>query len=266
MQAWWTRVFSSAYGSTAGGRRAASRSAAPSSAPGSSAEAAVGPLRRSWRPISQLPSRAEQALAACARLLPPGRRRDQALRELAHRPREVRSPGRQHDRVAAVDRRRDGAVARQLDSGPSSRAPLSTSRRLRPTFEFARLRTTPTRSRGNESSSSVCRLSRTFLIVGTSRPQSSSSSSVRSSVASIGPWKNGEVSTTITSYDAARDLEQARELRLRDELGVLGPERRRQDVEAARVLRACSRRASPSRARPERRPGRRSSSRARCRA
>jgi len=61
------------------------------------------------------------------------------------------------------------------------------------------LRTKRIRACGNESSSSVCRLRRTFFSVGTSRPQIISSSSVRSSVDSIGPWKNGEVSTTITS-------------------------------------------------------------------
>ena len=71
-----------------------------------------------------------------------------------------------------------------------------------PTFEFARLRTTRTRSIGNERSCSVWRLSRTFLIVGTSSPQTRSRSSDWSSVASIGPWKNGDVSTTITSYDS----------------------------------------------------------------
>ena len=71
-----------------------------------------------------------------------------------------------------------------------------------PTFVFARFSSTRTRSGGNESSSSVCRLSFTFLTVGTSSPHRSSSSSVRSRVASIGPWKNGEVSTTITSNDS----------------------------------------------------------------
>ncbi len=55
---------------------------------------------------------------------------------------------------------------------------------------------------GNESSSSVCSARRRFFSVGTSRLERSSSSSVRSRVASIGPWKNGEVSTTITSYDS----------------------------------------------------------------
>jgi hypothetical protein len=71
-----------------------------------------------------------------------------------------------------------------------------------PTFEFALFRTTLTRSFGNESSSRVCSERRTFLIVGTSRLVSRSSSSVRSRVASIGPWKKGEVSTMITSYDS----------------------------------------------------------------
>ena len=64
---------------------------------------------------------------------------------------------------------------------------------------FARLRTNLMRLVGNDSSSSVCSARRTFFSVGTSSPQSISSSSVLSSVASIGPWKNGDVSTTITS-------------------------------------------------------------------
>src|SRR5207253_5827885 len=77
----------------------------------------------------------------------------------------------------------------------------STSAFFIPTLVLARLSVTRTLRTGNESSSSVCRLSRTFLIVGTSSEQTSSSSSVWSSVASIGPWKKGDVSTMITSYD-----------------------------------------------------------------
>jgi hypothetical protein len=69
-------------------------------------------------------------------------------------------------------------------------------------LELARFRTKRIRDAGNESSSSVCIERRTFFSVGTSRPQSISSSSVRSSVASIGPWKNGEVSTMMMSYDS----------------------------------------------------------------
>ena len=83
-----------------------------------------------------------------------------------------------------------------------------------PTFVFDRFSTTPMRSLGNDRSSSVWRLSRTFLIVGTSSPQSNSRSLVRLSVASIGPWKNGDVSTTIASYEPTRHLEQAGELPL----------------------------------------------------
>ena len=75
----------------------------------------------------------------------------------------------------------------------------STSFVFRPTFEFARFMTNLIRAAGKDSSSSVCSASRTFFSVGTSSPHRTSSSSVRSSVASIGPWKNGEVSTTIRS-------------------------------------------------------------------
>src|SRR5207253_1493511 len=73
-----------------------------------------------------------------------------------------------------------------------SRAP-STSFFDIPTFELARFRTNRIRVVGNERRSSVWRLRRTFFRVGTSRPHSMSSSSVRSSVASIGPWKKGDV-------------------------------------------------------------------------
>ena len=76
---------------------------------------------------------------------------------------------------------------------------LSESRFVRPTFELARLSTKRMWFVGKDSSSSVCRASLTFFSVGTSRPHRTSNSSVRSRVASIGPWKNGEVSTTITS-------------------------------------------------------------------
>src|SRR5829696_662059 len=106
--------------------------------------------------------------------------------------------------TAGLPRLTASGTARSL--GISKRTPCSsaasTSPRFIPTLVFALFRTTRMRSVGNERSSSVCRLSRTFLIVGTSSPHRSSSSSVRSSVASIGPWKNGEVSTTIISYDS----------------------------------------------------------------
>ena len=78
----------------------------------------------------------------------------------------------------------------------------STSLGFMPTFEFARLRTSLIRSRGKDSISSVCSASFTFFSVGTSSPHRRNSSSVRSSVASIGPWKNGDVSTMIASYDS----------------------------------------------------------------
>ena len=90
----------------------------------------------------------------------------------------------------------------------------STSPRFIPTLVFALFGTTRMRSVGKERAP-VCRLSRTFLIVGTSSPHRSSSS-VRSSVASIGPWKNGEVSTTIISAISLQPRAVG-ELRLGDE-------------------------------------------------
>src|SRR5579862_11026 len=82
-----------------------------------------------------------------------------------------------------------------------TRSPSSTSRVLSPTFALARFNTYVMRVVGNDSWSSVCSERRTFLSVGTSRPQRTSSWSVRSSVARTAPWKNGDVSTTIASYD-----------------------------------------------------------------
>ena len=64
---------------------------------------------------------------------------------------------------------------------------------------------------------------------------------MRSRVASIGAWKNGEVSTTITSYDSRATSSSRTELGLGHELCVLGAKRRRQDVEPARVLRDVAR-------------------------
>ena len=64
----------------------------------------------------------------------------------------------------------------------------------------------------------------------------------------------------------ARDLEQAGQLRLGDQLGVLRPDRRREDVEPGGVVESCSPPASRCRARPARPSGPGSSGRARCRA
>ena len=63
----------------------------------------------------------------------------------------------------------------------------------------------------------------------------SNRSSVWSSVASIGPWKNGERVDDDQVERLLGDLDQPGQLRLGDELGVLGPDRRRQDVEARGV-------------------------------
>ena len=98
-------------------------------------------------------------------------------------------------RLTAIGTARSlGTLKRTLTSSA-----LSTSPGFIPTFELARFRTRRIRSDGKERSSSVWSASLTFLSVGTSSEQTSRSSSVRSSVASIGPWKNGDVSTTITS-------------------------------------------------------------------
>ena len=122
-----------------------------------------------------------------------------------------------------------------ISNAISRSSAASTSLGFMPTFEFARLRTSLMRLGGNESSSSVCRLSRTFLSVGTSSPQSEQQL--------IGPVEGGQHRAVEERRGVdddhvvrlARDLEQPGQLGLGDELGVLRAQRRREHVEA----RAC---------------------------
>ena len=73
---------------------------------------------------------------------------------------------------------------------------FSTSGRRRPTLESARLTTTRMRFLGKWSSSMVCRVSRRFLMLGTSRVAIMTSQSDSSKAASTGSEKAGGVSIT----------------------------------------------------------------------
>ena len=121
-----------------------------------------------------------------------------ALAIPAHGAGEVGLVVGEDERSPAVDGEGDAAVARELEANLDVEGTLDLAR-LHPDLGVRAVQDDANPVLGKARSSRVWRLKRTFLSVGTSRPQTSRSSSVRSSVASIGPWKNGEVSTTMTS-------------------------------------------------------------------
>src|SRR5256714_8926577 len=114
MHAWWMRVFSSAYGSCPVESAELSRGWAPesNSAVTDEPELPLEVLRRSWRPMSGPRERGKQPALLGLFL----RGREELLGHRLHGLRDGRGLLAQHDRVAAVDRDRNGAVGRQLEA------------------------------------------------------------------------------------------------------------------------------------------------------
>src|SRR5581483_3501447 len=130
MHAWWTRDFSSAYGS-------------PASSAVASAAAGASPVltRRSWRPTALPPRQRQLAPLAVLRRGGAGRR-GELLRDRVHGLRELAAGLREDGRVAPVHRQRDGLVARKLvgDLHPErllDLAELEPDVRVRPVHDVA---------------------------------------------------------------------------------------------------------------------------------
>src|SRR3954466_10866003 len=113
MHAWWIRVFSSAYGSCADGSFATSPDGWPASSASARWPFPFEVLSRSWRPIAlRLSERGDQTASRRLRLLD----REEPLRHLADRLRDVGSLLVEDHRLATVDGKRHGAVPRDLEA------------------------------------------------------------------------------------------------------------------------------------------------------
>src|SRR5262249_22548942 len=178
-----------------------------------------------------LPSREEALPAPRAALLARRRRGDQALRELADRLREVRSRVGERDRLAAVDAERNGAVGGQV--GPDLRlegalhlGALDADVRVRAVQQDA-----DALAREREQ---LERLEAQAYVLDRRYVEPAEQEQV---VGAIERREHRAVEERRRVDDdrvvrSPRDLEQACELALGDELGVLGLERSGQDVDA----------------------------------
>src|SRR3954471_16968684 len=229
MHWWWIRAFSSAYGSTettlGGVGRWPFGLRATTVPPSPCFE------RRSCSPIS-VPRQAQALLAALRILLD----RHHGLREVVHRLREVRAGLGEDSGRAAVDRDRDHPVGRHLDlhgdlEGSFDLALAQPDLRVRPVQDVP----DPRRREREE----LERLHREAHVLEGRHVEAAQDEQLvrpveRREHRAVEERRGVDDDCVVA---LACNLEQSGDLRLGDELGVLRAQRRREDVEPARMLR-----------------------------
>src|SRR3954451_1772122 len=229
MHWWWMRAFSSAYGSTettlGGVGRWPFGLRATTVPPSPCFE------RRSCSPIS-VPRQAQALLAALRILLD----RHHGLREVVHRLREVRAGLGEDGGRTAVDRDRDHPVGRHLDlhrdlEGSFDLALAQPDLRVRPVQDVP----DPRRREREE----LERLHREAHVLEGRHVEAAQDEQLvrpveRREHRAVEERRGVDDDRVVA---LACNLEQSGDLRLGDELGVLRAQRRREDVEPARMLR-----------------------------